>query len=232
MRMLRFVCAMALVCGVCAVAKAQDFASVVIDPQPTISEITLITSPVFVVSSLAPCQANQLDGLSTSTFIGCFTGLNVSGQTLTSLQIDFPAIYLPGHVLDLPNCPDETQDIFAFSGISCGFTDSSDTEYSLTFTDPIHPIVSAPHDGDCDNDGDGGKGLNSDDISCDGSSIFTLAIGFPGEPDANSSDLPTDFTVVANTPEPNSFWLMSTGVLSIGLFGAYRRRLIVGEPRP
>jgi hypothetical protein len=30
--------------------------------------------------------------------------------------------------------------------------------------------------------------------------------------------------VLGNTPEPSSFLLMSTGVLSLGLFGAYQRR--------
>jgi hypothetical protein len=225
MRMLRFVCAIAVVCGISPMANATaNFTAVVVDPQPTIGEITYITSPNFTITSLDTCQSNQLDGLSPSAFIGCFTGLNLSGKTLTSLQIEFPAIDIPGLGLALPSCPVETQDVF--STLTCGFTDPSDTEYLLSFSNPIDPIVSAVNEGDCDHDGDAGH-LDGDDIKCDSASIFTIAIG--GIP---ASDLPSDIGVVANAPEPNSFWLMSTGVLSIGLFGAYRRRLIVGESRP
>ncbi|MGA1981862.1 MAG: PEP-CTERM sorting domain-containing protein [Acidobacteriaceae bacterium] len=47
---------------------------------------------------------------------------------------------------------------------------------------------------------------------------------------------PSDIGQVAgtlNTPEPSSIWLLSTGALSIGLFGAYRRRhnLVAAPPR-
>jgi len=215
MRMLRFMCATALVCGLGAVAKAQDFQAVVIDPLPSLGEINPIFNQDFPVS-LSPCQANQLDGLSTSQFVGCFTGLNLTGKPLTSLEIEFPAIYLPGDILDQPGCPTETQDVF--STIGCGFTSPADTEYYVDFSGG--DIPSLGFGSDCSP----GRNL----VGCVQDSLFTIAIG--GIPFA---DVPQDFTVAANvvTPEPNSFWLMATGVLSVGLFGACRRRPIVGESR-
>jgi hypothetical protein len=224
MKMLRYLLAIALVCGLSGVARAVDFQAIVIDPQPTPGEVNLIYNQNFAVT-LTPCNADQLDGLSTSDFIGCFTGLNLTGKTLTSLQTDFPAIYLAGNVLDQANCPKETQDVFA--NISCGFTNSSDTEYYLSFSGGDGVAAASTANGDCDNDSDGGTKLNADDITCDLPSIFTIAVG--GIP---AADLPQNFTVVGNAPEPGSLWLMSTGVLSLGLFGAYRRRELLCETRP
>jgi hypothetical protein len=46
---------------------------------------------------------------------------------------------------------------------------------------------------------------------------------------------PTTFpttNAIGVTPEPNSFWLLSTGVLSLGFFGAYRRRETLLALRP
>jgi hypothetical protein len=223
MRILRYLLAMALVAGLSGAAKADtfvpgDFAAVVIDPVPDPSEITLILNQSFPVS-LAACHADQLDGLSTADFVGCFTGLNISGTPLTSLSMQFPAIFLTGHVLDLPNCPVEPQNIF--SSITCGFTDPTDTAYILTFSGGNIP--SFGHGPDCPT-----TGLPPE---CEQDSLFTIAIG--GIP---FSSLPQNFTVQANTitvtPEPSSLWLMSTGVLSVGLFAAFRRRQILCPSRP
>jgi hypothetical protein len=226
MKMLRYLMAIALVCGLSGMAKADtiDFQAVVIDPQPAPGEVNLIFNQSFPVT-LSTCHADQLDGLSTTDFIGCFTGLNLTGQKLTSLTTEFPAIFLPGNVLDQPSCPTETQNIFAV--ISCGFTDSSDTEYFLNFSGGKGIAAASTANGDCDNDADGGSKLNEDDITCDLPSIFTIAVG--GIP---AGDLPKSFTVTSNVPEPSSLLLMSTGVLSIGLFGAYRRRQFLCESRP
>jgi hypothetical protein len=222
MRILRYLLAMAVVVGLSGVAKADtivpgDFAAVVIDPLPPApGEITLILNQSFPVS-LAPCQADQLDGLSTSDFVGCFTGLNDTGTALTSLSMQFPAILLAGNVLDTANCPKETQDLF--SSISCGFTNSTDTEYILNFSGGNIP--SFGHGSDCP-----ATGVPP---ACEEDSIFTIAIG--GIP---FNDLPQDFTAQANTiaPEPSSIWLMATGVMSIGLFAAFRRRQSLCTPHP
>jgi hypothetical protein len=213
MRMLRYLLAMAMVAALSGVARADgfDFQTVVIDPIPSPSEITPITNPTFPVT-LSPCQADQLDGLSPTQFIGCFTGLNVTGVALTSLQMEFPAIFLNG-LLDQPDCPVETQNVF--TTISCGFTDSTDTEYFLDFSGGIVPPY--PTGGDC--------GAVGDPQDCEADSIFTIAIGFNGSSSGGFDDLPQNFLVVGNaTAEPTSFWLMLTGVLSAGLLGVYKRR--------
>jgi hypothetical protein len=221
MKILRYLIAMAIVAGLSGVAKADtfapgDFAAVVIDPLPAPGEITLILNQSFPVS-LAPCQADQLDGLSTADFVGCFTGLNDTGTPLTSLSMQFPAIFLTGHVLDLPSCPVEPQNIF--TSISCNFTDSTDTAYILKFSGGNIP--SFGHGLECTP-----TGLPP---ACEQDSLFTIAIG--GIPSAN---LPQNFTAQANTvtPEPSSIWLAATGAMSIGLFAAFRRRQILCTPRP
>jgi hypothetical protein len=220
MRILRYLVAMATIASLSGLAKADtfvpgDFAAVVVDPLPAPGEITLILNQSFTVS-LAPCQADQLDGLSPADFVGCFTGLNNSGTALTSLSMQFPAIFLTGHVLDLPNCPVEPQNIF--TSISCGFTDSTDTAYILNFTGGNIP--SFGHGPDCPR-----TGLTD---QCEEDSLFTIAIG--GIP---FSSLPQNFTAQANTvsPEPSSIWLAATGAMSIGLFAAFRRRQILCSPR-
>lgn len=221
MKILRYLIAMAMVASLPGVAKADtfvpgDFAAVVIDPIPASSEITLILNTSFPIS-LAPCQADQLDGLSTTDFVGCFTGLNISGTPLTSLSMQFPAIFLPVSGLDSAHCPTETQNIF--SSISCDFTDSTDTEYVLNFSGGNIP--SFGHGPDCP-----ATGLPP---ACEEDSLFTIAIG--GIP---FNSVPQNFTAQANTvtPEPGSIWLMSTGALSIGLFAAFQRRQILCAPRP
>jgi hypothetical protein len=57
--------------------------------------------------------------------------------------------------------------------------------------------------------------------------VFTIA-----EAGADPADFPDVMSAVANAPEPSSFWLMSTGVLSVGLLGGYRRRQRLCESRP
>jgi hypothetical protein len=73
-----------------------------------------------------------------------------------------------------------------------------------------------------------GYTLDFTDGSIPEGAVFTIA-----EAGASPSDFPTDNSAIGTSaaPEPNSFWLMSTGVLSIGMFGAYRRRQVLSEPR-
>jgi hypothetical protein len=221
MRILRYLLVIATVAALCNVAKADtfvpgDFAAIVIDPLPLASEINIVLNPTFPIT-LTPCQTDQLDGLSPTDFVGCFTGLNNTGTALTSLTMQFPAILLAGDVLDTANCPIEAQNIF--TTISCGFTDSTKSEYVLDFSGG--DIPSFGFGSDCR----AGQGITD---ACEEDSLFTIAIG--GIP---FNDLPQNFTADANTiaPEPDSIWLMSTGVLSIGLFAAFRRRMVVCEPR-
>ena len=222
MRILRYLMAIALVCGLSGVAKADDFQMVVVDPVPPANLITPILTNNFVVT-LSTCQASQLFGLSAATYIGCFTGENETGKALTSLQILIPVFNL-GNQLDQPACAPASLNINIFSNVTCGFTNNNQ-DYFVNLSGGNIPAATGVN-GDCDNDGDGGAKLNNDDVSCNAASIFTIA-----EAGVPVSTFPS-FNAVANTPEPSSIWLMSTGVLSIGLFGAYRRRQTLCESRP
>jgi hypothetical protein len=239
MKMLRYLFAIALVCGLTRVAKADDFQMVVADPTPSLvptpNEVHAITSDDFSVT-LSACNANQLDGLSPDLYLGCFTGLNLTGAPLTSLDVLIPVFDING-VQDTPGCPDISEDVFKGTP-TCGVSGSY---FYVDLTDGALPT--AAHNGDCDNDGDAG-GLNQDDINCDTGSIFTIAVGFgtycDGKKDCKEetkliesdfADTTADANVIV-TPEPSSILLMSTGVFSLGLFGAYRRRQILGEPLP
>ena len=139
MRILRYLLAMATIASLSVLAKADtivpgDFAAVVVDPLPAPGEITVVTNTSFPVS-LAACQSDQLDGLSPTDFVGCFTGLNNTGTSLTSLTMEFPAITIPGSGLDFASCPTGlTGEHSVFTSISCGFTDATDSEYFLDFS--------------------------------------------------------------------------------------------------
>ena len=213
MRMLRYLLAISLISGLSTIAMADsfpadDFQMVVIDPIVPSNLINHIFTDnfTFTFPSSGPqagCKASQLFGLSPSTYIGCFTGENNTGSPLTSLQLLIP-VFDFNDKLDLPGCSPEPQDIF--TTISCGFTPDH-THYFLNFSGGSIPSTSSISD--CDNA----------DPACDIPSIFTIAeAGIP------PSQFP-EVSVFANAaPEPNSFLLLSTGVLSTGCFLANWRR--------
>jgi hypothetical protein len=211
-RVLRFLCAAALVCGLAGVAKADDFQMQVVDPTFT---PTAITSDSFNIT-LGTCQPNQLPTSLVGTYIGCFTGINLTGAPITSLQVLIPIFSYQGS-LQTAGCAPAAGQIF--HTVTCGTT-ANGLDFYVDFSNGS--IAAAANGGDCDYDGDA-KGLNQDDYACDTSSIFTIAeAGVPAGP---NGEFPKNFSVEANvTPEPNSILLLSTGVLSIGLFGAFRRR--------
>jgi hypothetical protein len=186
--MLRFLLAVAVVSALSGVAKADDFKMVVIDP--TSFTVNVITDPTFAFS-FSPCVLGQVPP-GAGTFDGCFTGLNETGFTLTSLFIDIPAV-VDGQTV---GCALDGGGFDLFTNVSC---QTNANGYILDFSGA--PGV--------------GEGVQ-----------FTIA-----EQGAPPQDFPDTINAVANAPEPNSFWLMSTGVLSVGLFGAYRRRQVLIEPR-
>jgi hypothetical protein len=233
MKILRYLLAIALAASLSGVARADDFQMVIIDPLPKPSEINFVLNQNFPVT-LSACNADQLNGLSASLYLGCFTGLNDTGKPLTSIDVVVPVFYISPGVLDTPNCALPTGTLFS----GCTYT-SNGVDYFVNFTGgniPTAPKVN----GDCDNDNDGnGHGFNADDVACNAASIFTIAVGFgtpcetkkecKQETNAILADFNDNGGVVGianTTPEPNSFLLMSTGVLSIGLFGACKRRQV------
>ncbi|MDP9051055.1 MAG: hypothetical protein M3O31_10125 [Acidobacteriota bacterium] len=238
MKILRYLLAFALVAGLSGVAKADDFQMVIIDPLPAPSDINFIFNQSFPVS-LSACDSGQLNGLDPKLYLGCFTGLNDTGKVLTSLQIIIPVFGAPSGIgLDQPGCGLAGGGLDIFKNTpTCGFTNSN-KDYFVNFTGGNLPT--APRlNGDCDDDRDGiAHGFNADDVPCNAASIFTIAVGFGKDCGTRSQcsqltdQIVSDFNdnggvvATANAPEPNSFLLMSTGVLSIGLVGVYRRRQI------
>ncbi len=217
MKMLRCLLAMSLISGLSGIAKADsfpanDFQMVVIDPTVPSNLINHIFTDnfTFTFPSSGPqkgCKSSQLFGLSTTTYLGCFTGENDTGHPLTSLQLLIP-VFNFNNQLDQPGCSPVPQDIFAT--ISCGFT-TDHKNYFLSFSGGKIPTSHGGCDRNSDSEDEGGD-------LCSSPSIFTIAeAGIP----------PGQFPavqVVANAPEPNSLLLLSTGVLSTGCFLANWRR--------
>lgn len=246
MKMLRYLFSLAFICCLTHVAHASNFQMVVVDPNPLPGDVTLITSDNFTVT-LSPCDSSQLPSGLLGTYLGCFTGLNVTGQTLTSLQLLIPVFNIDNSQA-IPGCGLVAGNTNVFPNPpTCGVTQDQQ-DFFVDFSGGDLPTAKGIL-GDCDGDNDGGKGLNADDISCDLSSIFTIAVGFAPCPDVGSQTckdeaalIDKDFNgppggpgttaVVTPTPEPSSALLMSTGILSLGLFGAYRRQKILVAARP
>jgi hypothetical protein len=134
--------------------------------------------------------------------IGCVTIANDSGHTLTSLVIDFSAIGLT----TTGNCLTGNSEIFT----SC--TESlidNGTEYQFDFSG-----------GSGIPDGSNNRNYFGDDYYSycnNNNNTFTIE---------ETGENPRDFgpLSISSTPEPASFWLLSTGVLLFGGF-LYRRRL-------
>jgi len=212
--MLRYLFAIVLVLGLSSVARAGgNFQMVVVDPP---SYVDIITSPDLTVG-LDPCVAGQVPhGHGDPSYDGCFTGLNDTGETLTSLELLIPVI--TGFT---PTCTDAPGSIFTV--MSCDGKTPDGKDYIIDFSGgPGIPTAT-----DCDGPGGGSDGdsgaLNSDDFnaSCNADTIFTIA-----ESGAPSSDFTTVSVIGVEAPEPGSLWLLSTGVLSVGLFATWRRRTL------
>lgn len=213
MRLLRCFVAAMFALGLSALAKADDFQMVVIDP-------SVPATPVYSDDfsfTLTPCTASQLDGLSPSTYLGCFSGENETGQPLTSLQLLIP-IFDYDNQLDQPGCAPVAQDIF--STITCGFT-SNNLDYYVDFSGGSIPSATPGSCSGNPSDSDYAEEVEE----CNSASIFTIAVA-----DVPPADFPQDIPVVANAPEPGSIYLMVTGVALIGLGCVVRRRSRAATP--
>jgi hypothetical protein len=241
MRMLRYLFAIALISTLSGVAHADDFQMVVIDPivplyliQPVYTDDFSLTFPT--TGPHAGCKPSQLNGIPVSQqsgFDACFTGINLTGAPLTSLQIELPTFTLPNQSsTDTPACPTFTSD--EFSSISC-VINSTDTDYLLDFSVGSIPTATWFNSFCFFNP------FSNSNVDCDSPAIFTIAIGFPDTglteqqiDQVIDTDVNTGITADANlvAPEPSSLLLLSTGFFSLGLFGVFRRRQILSLARP
>jgi hypothetical protein len=193
--MLRYLFVAALVCGLSSVAKADDYAMVIIDPPPPPAGVTTYDI-TFLGESLtlpwSPCVAGELPAGSTG-YIGCISLENTTGTELTSFELTVPDT--GGIVGQTANCPTDPNDVF--QDLNCNPNPVDGTFY-LDFSDGDIPAREG---------------------------YFIIA-----EYGATPATFP-DTTVIAGTPEPSSLLLLSTGVLSIGMFGFYQRRRPLCESR-
>lgn len=225
MKMLRYLFAIVLVFGLTNAAKAGPvgFQMVVVDPtvpidiiQPVFTDNFALTFPTSGPAAGCSTTNGQLPPADAGeNFTACFTGVNLTGAPLTSLEIE-----LPEALIGSLNCADATagNDF----NVSCSQT-NGDTDYLFDFTGGDIPTATLANSS-CFFD-------PIPNVDCSSPAIFTIAIGAPGVnliTDGVAGAI-NDAGVVAQgdvtlTPEPSSLLLMSTGVFSLGLFGAYRRR--------
>jgi len=127
MKVLRCLLAIAMVCGLSGVAKADqlDFHMVVLDP--------FATTPIFTTPfsfTFDTCVAGQLPTNVQGSYVGCFSGVNRTGQDWIGLELIF------GNTGALGSQPascalDGSTDFFATA--SCSLTPDT-TEYILDFS--------------------------------------------------------------------------------------------------
>lgn len=140
--------------------------------------------------------------------LGCVTIANDTGHTLTSLQIDFSAVGLK----TTGNCLTGNSEIFT----TCTETlIDNGTEYQFDFSGGTG-IPDGSNNRNYYSNGFWNYCNNNDN---------TFTIEEEGE---NPKDFgPLSIEPVSVTPEPASFWLLTTGVLLFGGF-LYRRRMGTG----
>jgi hypothetical protein len=89
MKLLRCLFALMLVCALSGMAKADpiDFHMVVVDPPGfNVTDLTTLSSTV----GFTACDAGQLPSGIVGSYVGCDTFENLTGSSLTSLELVFP----------------------------------------------------------------------------------------------------------------------------------------------
>jgi len=204
MRNLQNLLAVALLCTLGSVAKAApvDFQVVVIDPPPS-NLINPITSDSFTFS-FSPCVSPGQVPNGTS-YVGCFTGENATGHTLTSLSLFIPTI-----TNGVNTCGFSGLGLDIFPSVVCTVTN---TGYELDFSGGNIPTS---------------NGHSPDDAQFNRDSVFTIAES--GVDPAAFPQVTANFNPV---PEPSSLILLSTGLLGGGgmLLGDWRRRILAKTSR-
>ena len=203
MHKLRYLLAVALLGALGTAAKAApvNFQVVVIDPPPSYL-INPITSDSFTFS-FSPCVSPGQVPSGTS-YVGCFTGENATGHTLTSLSLFIPTI-----TNGVDTCGFSGLGLDLFPSVVCTVTS---TGYELDFTGGNIPTS---------------NGHSPDDAEFNRDSVFTIAES--GIDPSAFPEVTADFNPV---PEPSSLLLLSTGALGGGLFfGDWRRRVLARASR-
>jgi hypothetical protein len=130
MRVLRFLLAIAVVCGITGIANADsvDFHMHVLDPPPPSFTVQPIFSTPFTFS-FTECSIGELPGGQTAD--GCFAGVNRTGLDWDNLQITFADnAVLAGQPADCSAAPSNN----VFGSTDCSLVDST---YILTFTNGV-----------------------------------------------------------------------------------------------
>ena len=201
MKLLRYLPLIAMAFALSGVVQAHAFKLGVLDAGPGVDYYgTPLTDLI-----LGSC------GTGTTSTEGCVTIENETGSLLTSFQLTFSTSNL-GPMNQTFTCGTGT--LFA----DCSVTNLGGGNYSLVFSGG----TGVPSDtNSMSMEEDQKESQDSDDSSAD-----TFTIQENGLPYSDFASTP--FTVVSETPEPSSIWLMSTGVLLLGGFFYYTRRSGLG----
>lgn len=205
MRNLRNLLAVTLLCALGTVAKAApvDFQVVVIDPVPS-NLIHPITADGFTYTFSACVSPGQVPA--GTSYVGCFSGENATGHTLTSLEMFFPAE-------GTATCAKFGSNLDLFTSVTCTAVSGG---FLFDYTGGNIPTA---------------NGHAPDDAEFNQDSIFTIA-----ESGTDPSLMPVVTASfngpvsMTPTPEPDSLVLLSTGLLAGGglMLGNLRRR-VFGE---
>jgi hypothetical protein len=199
MKLLRYILAITVVAGLSSAARADsiDFHMVVLDPPPAPGFITV---PIFSTSfsfTFSACSVGQLPTNTIGTYEGCFSGVNRSGQDWTNLELTF----------DNPPALGSQQANCALDNPNGQGAD----------------VFEAPSPESCNLQNENEYVLLYTAGAIANNEHFVIA-----EDGVDPSLFPeVTANITTATPEPNSIWLLATGLLVSGFYLSNRRECVV-----